>query len=150
LHEPEIFALWRELDAIRYARGLPWDDTLVKIGLSVVEIVDKAIVALERSSETHDVFESPGRALTMGPAEMFSLADRNAERSSTSDLRRDATSLLERLGRIVALRMAEAEAPTRGTDAAMSAAAGSPWPMAGSRGAGAGRTRPGRVQILPR
>jgi uncharacterized protein with NAD-binding domain and iron-sulfur cluster len=150
LHEPEIFAPWRELDAIRYARGLPWDDTLVKIGLSVAELVDKAIVALERGSETHDVFQSPGVALTAGPEEIFSLVDRNARRSVTSDLQRDATSLLERLGRIVALRLAEAQAPTRGSDRAVRAAAGSPWPTAAARPAADGRTRSGRVQILPR
>jgi len=150
LHEPEIFVPWRELDAIRYARGLPWDDTLVKIGLSVAELVDKEIVTLERGSETHDVFQSPGVALTAGPEEIFSLVDRNARRSVTSDLQRDATSLLERLGRIVALRLAEAEAPTRGADRAVPAATGSPWPMAAPRRAGDRGTRSGRVQILPR
>ena len=58
LHEPEIFAPWRELDVIRYAQGLPWDDTLVRVGLSLAELVDKAIVALESGSEEHDVFET--------------------------------------------------------------------------------------------
>ena len=150
LHEPEIFAPWRELDAIRYARGLPWDDTLVKVGLTVAELVDKAIVALERGSETHDIFESPGVVLTAGPAQIFSLVDRNARRTVTSDFQRDATSLLERLGRIVALRLAEAEAPTRGADRAVSAAAGNSWLTAATRRAADGRTRSGRVQILPR
>ena len=35
LHEPEIFAPWRELDFIRYTQGLPWDDTLVRFGTLV-------------------------------------------------------------------------------------------------------------------
>ena len=119
LHEPEIFAPWRELDAIRYAQGLPWDDTLVNVGLSVVQLADRAIVELERGSEAHDVFKSHGTALTLGPEQIVSLLDRNAGPSVTSDLRRDATSLLERLVRIVALRVAEAQAPTRGADRAM-------------------------------
>ena len=46
LHEPEIFAPWRELDFIRYTQGLPWDDTLVRLGLSFAELADKAIQAL--------------------------------------------------------------------------------------------------------
>jgi hypothetical protein len=147
LHEPEIFAPWRELDAIRYARGLPWDATLVNVGLSVVELVDQALVALEQASETHDVFGGQGVGL-MVPEQIVSLLDRNARPSVTSDLRRDATSLLERLARIVALRLADAQAPSRAADAAMSAAAGLPSPIAAPHRA-AGRTRSGRVQILP-
>jgi uncharacterized protein with NAD-binding domain and iron-sulfur cluster len=148
LHEPEIFAPWRELDAIRYARGLPWDATLVNVGLSVVELVDQALVALEQASETHDVFGGQGVGL-MVPEQIVSLLDRNARPSVTSDLRRDATSLLERLARIVALRLADAQAPSRAADAAMSAAAGLPSPIAAPHRAAGGRTRSGRVQILP-
>jgi Flavin containing amine oxidoreductase len=150
LHEPEIFAPWRELDAIRYARGLPWDDTLVKVGLSVAEIVDKAIVALERGSETHDVFERHGNDLATGPEQIFSLLDRNPQRGFTSDLRRDATSLLERLGKIVALRLAEAQsAAGRGTGARSSVALISPQgdatPARSNR-----RASTGNVHIVPR
>src|SRR5439155_1510702 len=103
LHEPEIFAPWRQLDAIRYARGLPWDDTLVKIGLSVAELVDKAIIALERGSETHDVIDNRGTGSSPVPEQIVSLVDRNASASIVSDLRRDATSVLERVGRILAI-----------------------------------------------
>jgi uncharacterized protein with NAD-binding domain and iron-sulfur cluster len=130
LHEPEIFAPWRELDRIRYARGLPWDDTLVNIGLSLADMVDKAIVALERGSERHDVFEGVGM-------------------SPTSDLRRDATSLLERVGKMLASRLAEAQAGGRRSDQA-TLIAGNPLPMSTPRPAAPDGTRPGRVHILPR
>src|SRR5262245_56484554 len=53
LYEPEFFAPWRELDLIRYVHGLPWDDTLVRLGLSFTELVDKSIQALEAGSEEH-------------------------------------------------------------------------------------------------
>jgi hypothetical protein len=149
LHEPEIFAPWRELDGIRYAQGLPWDDTLVKVGLSVAELVDKAIVALERASEKHDVFEGGGVALAAVPAQIASLVDRNAQGGVTSDLRRDATSLLERLGKVVALRLVEAQSPRREANGISSVEA-RPWRMTPPDPAATYRPRPGRVQILPR
>ncbi|MGH9420945.1 MAG: hydroxysqualene dehydroxylase, partial [Thermoanaerobaculia bacterium] len=120
LHEPEMFAPWRELDHIRYAQGLAWDDSLVRIGLSVAGLLDKAIVALEHASEKHDIFESGGGVgLAATPSQVASLIDRNAHGGVTSDLRRDATLVVERLGKVVAQRLAEAQ-------------------------------RSGRVQILPR
>ena len=76
-------------------------------------LVDKAILALEGGSETHDVFGSHGLGLSAGPQQIFSLIDRSAAPGVMSDLRRDATSLLERLVRIVALRLVEAPAPDR-------------------------------------
>jgi hypothetical protein len=150
LHEPEIFLPWRELDAVRYARGLPWDDALVNVGLSVAALVDKAILELEHGSESHDVFETRSTALGSVPEQIYALVDRKAQQGFTSDLRRDATALVERFGRLVALRLAEAEAPGRVPGGMMTAIAGSPMPAATPRQAAAGRTRPGRVHILPR
>lgn len=119
LHEPEIFAPWRELDRIRYMQGLPWDGALVRFGLSLVELVDKAVAGLEGGSEQLNVFQPGGFGLPL---------------NVTSDLRRDATSLVEQLVRTLALRLVETEAGGRG---------------AGATAANDSRAS-GRVQILPR
>ncbi len=148
LHEPEIFVPWRQLDAIRYARELPWDDGLVNVGLSVVQLVDRAIATLERDAEAYDVFGRLGSAWSVHE-HFFPHAEGSDLQSVPSDLRRDATSLLERIGKLVALRLADAEASTGGTDAVTSATE-SLWPTAASLPTEAGRSRSGRVQILPR
>src|SRR5262249_8827953 len=46
LHEPEIFAPWRALDLMRYQQGLPWDDTLVRLGLAMLDVAQEAVFAL--------------------------------------------------------------------------------------------------------
>lgn len=119
LHEPELFVPWRELDRIRYLNGLPWDDGLVLFGLSLVDLVDKAIAQLEGASEQLNVFQAGGVGLPL---------------EATSDLRRDATSLIERVMRVLALRLVEAEGTDRGIPTAAA------YGPAGS----------GRVQILPK
>ena len=68
LHEPEIFAPWRELDLIRYTQGLPWDDTLVRFGLSFAELADKAIQALESGSEEHALSRAPTTESAAAPS----------------------------------------------------------------------------------
>jgi uncharacterized protein with NAD-binding domain and iron-sulfur cluster len=148
LHEPEIFAPWRELDAVRYARGLPWDDTLVRVGLSIAELVDKAIVALERDSEEHNVFEVGGLAPTTVQEPVAWLMDQRIQRGPASDLRRDASSLFERIGHLLAVRLAEAQ--TAGRSAGAPAPVAARRPFTDSRQAGAGQARSGRVQLLPR
>ena len=49
LQEPEIFAPWREIDRVRYQKGLPWDDTLVRIGLSALHLTETAAQMVEQS-----------------------------------------------------------------------------------------------------
>ncbi len=116
LHEPELFAPWREIDRIRYAKGLPWDDGLVRFGLSLAELADQALAGLEGSSEQWNVFEPAGISLPF---------------ETTSDLRRDAASVIERAVRVMALRMTTDQGSPRGVP---------PQTTAGS----------GRVQILPK
>jgi uncharacterized protein with NAD-binding domain and iron-sulfur cluster len=147
LHEPEIFAPWRELDAIRYARGLPWDDALVNVGLSTVRLVDKAIATLEQDAEASDLFGRVGSAWSVH--EHFFDTGGNALEGVPSDLRRDATSLLERVGKLLAISLADAEASTRGMGAFTSLAE-SLWPTTGSLRPEIGRSRSGRAEILPR
>jgi hypothetical protein len=121
LHEPEIFVPWRELDLIRYQRGLPWDDTLVRLGMSFIDLADKAILALESGSEEHQA--------------LFSLANLQAQggtAGTVADLRRDATDVVERIVRALALRLVEAQGVYGGVSPATAYA------------------RPGRVEIIPR
>ena len=132
LHEPEIFAPWRELDFVRYADGRPWDDTLVRVGLSFAELTDRAIVALETGSDEEASANASATRLPLPHQALLSFADREAQAGVMSDLRRDATALVEGLVRALAVRLVEAQ---------------------GRRGAasGAGRSRPsGRVEIIPK
>ena len=132
LHEPEIFAPWRELDFIRFSQGLPWDDTLVRSGLTMLSMVDKAVVALESGSEDHDIYGSH-RNIPTPYHDLVNFVDRQTQASLTSDLRRDATSFIERLVRLVAIRLAEANVAKIGA------------PVARSRA-----QSPGRVHIIPK
>jgi geranylgeranyl pyrophosphate synthase/uncharacterized protein with NAD-binding domain and iron-sulfur cluster len=36
LHEPELLAPWRLHDAVRYEAGLPWDDSLLRVGAHAI------------------------------------------------------------------------------------------------------------------
>jgi len=109
LYEPEIFAPWRELDLIRYVRGLPWDDTLVRLGLSFTELADNSVRALEAGSEEHGLSKAYRTDLPLPYRAFLTFADRQAQPGGVSDLRREATALIERLVRLLALRLAEAQ-----------------------------------------
>jgi uncharacterized protein with NAD-binding domain and iron-sulfur cluster len=131
LYEPEIFAPWRELDLIRYTQGLPWDDSLVRFGLSFSELANKSIEALERGSE-EDGLAKAYRADSPLPYQAFlSFVDRQAQPGVTTDLRREATSLVERLVRLLAIRLVEAQGVNRSISAS------------GGHGVG-------RVEIIPK
>ena len=49
LQEPELFAPWRELDRARYRQGLPWDDTMVMLGLSTLNVAESAFRSFEQA-----------------------------------------------------------------------------------------------------
>ena len=109
LHEPEIFAPWRELDYIRYSQGLPWDDTLVRFGLSLSEVTDKMLYALESGTEEHALAKSRPGGMSLPHQAFWSLADRESQAGALPDIRRQATSLVEQIVRLVAVRLAEAQ-----------------------------------------
>ncbi len=113
LHEPEIFAPWRELDFIRYTQGLPWDDTLVRVGLSFAELADKAIQALESGSEEHALSTPRTGSLSTPHRAFWSLVDQQAQMGTASDLRAQATALIERLVRVLAVRLVETHSARR-------------------------------------
>jgi uncharacterized protein with NAD-binding domain and iron-sulfur cluster len=113
LYEPEIFAPWRELDLIRYTQGLPWDDTLVRLGLSFSELVEKSIEALEQGSAEGGLSRAYEVDSPLPYQALLSFVDRQSEPGVTSDLRREATSVVERLVRLLAMRLVEAEGSRR-------------------------------------
>jgi hypothetical protein len=53
LQEPQLFAPWRELDRARYRQGLPWDDTMVLMGLSTLNVAESAFRSFEQASGLH-------------------------------------------------------------------------------------------------
>lgn len=48
LHEQEIFEPWRVIDRIRFQQGLPWDDSLVRWGLSALKLAHQGGHILEQ------------------------------------------------------------------------------------------------------
>jgi hypothetical protein len=149
LHEPELFAPWRELDRVRYQQGLPWDDTLVNLGLSAVRLLEQAFVALERGSERHNPLTGVGLDVPSAHSEFISLVDRHAKSGDPSQLRHDVMSMAERLVQTLTLRVAEWQlsrlSSTRSSE---------PLPanlgnlMKGSLGSESARS--GRVRIIPK
>jgi len=120
LHEPEIFLPWRELDLIRFSQGLPWDDSLVRLGLSFIDIADKALLALEQASEEHGSVKDGASGLLPHQV-LWSLANLQAQGGTAgaiAGLRRDATNLIERIVRVLALRLAGTQRASNAPSAA--------------------------------
>ncbi len=114
LYEPEIFAPWRELDLIRFTQGLPWDDTLVRLGLSFTELVEKSIQALEKGSEEGGFAKARHADSPLPYQGVLSIIDRQSQPGTMSDLRREAMALVERLVRLLAIRLVEAQGARQG------------------------------------
>jgi len=114
LHEPEILAPWRELDFIRFTQGLPWDDTLVRLGLSFSELTEKSIQALEQGSDDGALSKAYRADSPLPYQAVMSFLDRQTQPGLTSDLRREATALVERLVRQIAIRLVEAQVSRQG------------------------------------
>jgi hypothetical protein len=128
-----MFEPWRELDFIRYAQGLPWDDTLVRLGLSFTDLTDKAILALESGSEEHALAAARRSGPPLPQDAFVQFLDRQSQAGAMSDLRREATTLVERIVRLLAMRMAETQSGMR-TGVSSNTAQG----------------RAGRVAIIPK
>ena len=128
LHEPEIFAPWRELDFIRWSAGLPWDDAMVRIGMSVRELTDKLLTTMEQGSNEHDVFTTAPLGLPLPHQTLLAMVDRQANAGDLTDIRRDVTAFAERMVRMLAHRVA-----------------GGQW----HPGAGGRSGTEGRVRIVP-
>jgi uncharacterized protein with NAD-binding domain and iron-sulfur cluster len=110
LHEPEIFAPWRALDLARYQQGLPWDDTLVRLGLSALNVGQEAVYALERRAEARgDILGAAGAQPALIRNLIYPLTG-GSSRGSSSELGRTMAELIQNTIQLVALRSAEAEA----------------------------------------
>lgn len=144
LHEPEIFAPWRALDLMRYQQGLPWDDTLVVLGLATLDLGQEAVYALERATEARrDILGAAGTPPAAIKHLLYPLTG-GASRGSSSELGRTMMALIQKGMQLVALRAAEAEAAARALASQASAA-----PATSRAGAASpARTRRGRVRIL--
>lgn len=114
LHEPEIFAPWRALDLIRYQQGLPWDDTVVRLGLAALDASQEAIHAAERVTEARsDVLGASGFPPAAIKALLYPLSGGDS-RGSSSELGRTMMALIQTAIQLAALRSAELEAAMRG------------------------------------
>jgi uncharacterized protein with NAD-binding domain and iron-sulfur cluster len=132
LYEPELFLPWRSLDRIRYAQGLPWDDTLVRLGLSFSDLVEKSVRAMEQGSEQGGLSRAYRADAPLPYQALLSFLDRQSQPGFTSDLRREGSALVEQLVGLLVVRLAEAQASRQALPAATSDA-----------------RRGGRVEIIP-
>ncbi len=148
LNEPELFAPWRQLDRIRYQRGLPWDDTLVNLGLSAVRLMDQAFVALERGSERHNPLAGVGFDVPSAHKEFISLVDRHSKGGDPSQLRQDVMAVAERLVQTLTVRLAEWQL-TRYAPAPASTPVAANLASLGRSGSSFEPVRSGRVRIIP-
>ena len=148
LHEPEILAPWRALDLVRYRQGLPWDDTLVKLGLAALNVGQEAVYAVERRAEARsDILGAGGVELAAIKQLVYPLTG-GASRGSSTELGQTVTALIQTAMQLVALRSAEMEAAARGLTA-RATATGAPA-VAGAASQATARTGRGKVRILPR
>jgi len=113
LHEPEIFAPWRALDLVRYQRGLPWDDTVVKLGLAALNLGQEAVYALERRAEARsDILGAGGLDWAAMKNLIYPLTG-GVSRGSSSELGQTVMALIKEMIQLIAVRSAETEAATR-------------------------------------
>jgi len=148
LHEPEIFAPWRALDLARYQQGLPWDDTLVVLGLALLDVGQEAVYALERRAESRrDILGAAGTQPAAIKELIFPLTG-GVSRGSSSELAQTMTALIQKAAQLVAVRAAEAEAAAR-VSTGQAGAARAPGPL-GPAGHAPAHTGRGKVKILSR
>jgi len=148
LHEPEIFAPWRALDLVRFQQGLPWDDTLVRLGLAALDVGQEAVYALERAAEARrDMFGATGTPPAAIKHLLYPLTG-GVTRGSSSELGQTMMALVQNAVQLAALRSAEAEAAATGLTGQVSA----PRALrpAGSASPASARTGSGKVRIVSR
>jgi hypothetical protein len=149
LHEPEIFAPWRALDLVRYQQGLPWDDTLVRLGLAALDVGQEAVYALERAVETRrDVLGATGAPPAAIKHLLYPLTG-GMTRGSSSELGQTMMALVRNAMQLAALRSAEAEAAAMGLAGQVNAPPRAVRP-AGSTSPASARTGSGKVRIVSR
>jgi len=113
LHEPEIFAPWRAMDLMRYHQGLPWDDTLVKLGLAALNVGQEVVYALERRAEARSDILGAGGVEPAAIKDLIYPLTGGVSRGSSSELGQTVRVLIRESIQLIALRSAETEAATR-------------------------------------
>jgi uncharacterized protein with NAD-binding domain and iron-sulfur cluster len=141
LHEPEIFAPWRALDLVRYQHGLPWDDTLVRLGLAALDLGQETVYAMERTADARSDLLGAGGSQFEEMKRLLRPLTGGASRGSSSQLWRTMTALIQTALQLAAVRSAEMQATTRG--------AGGPA-IAQPAGWSVPRAQSGKVRILSR
>ena len=120
LHEPAIFAPWRAIDRVRYLRGLPWDDTLVNLGLSALGVSREVIALLGKK------LLAGGESFNWSSAELAANLERwvaplgqsGSRMPGEGDLRESILTLVQNSVPAIAALLAEAQrAPVAGADA---------------------------------
>jgi uncharacterized protein with NAD-binding domain and iron-sulfur cluster len=144
LHEPEIFAPWRAMDSVRYQQGLPWDDTLVKLGLAALDLGQETVYALQRRAEARSDILGVAGAEPAAIKDLIYPLTGGTSRGSSSALGQTVRALIQQSIQLIAQRSAETEAATRvlATQTRTAPATG----MATT--AGQPRRRRGKVRII--
>jgi uncharacterized protein with NAD-binding domain and iron-sulfur cluster len=160
LHEPEIFEPWRALDRIRYQKGLPWDDSLVRWGLSALELILKGAhmlgqgLGLEPVPYLTQVGEDYMNLVSMpldamsasGVDRPVSMLHDAASGVDNPELRQELMVLAQRSVLAMATRMAQAQESVGGRSSIADF-----YGLAGGETAIASKKsgRSGRVRIIP-
>jgi uncharacterized protein with NAD-binding domain and iron-sulfur cluster len=146
LHEPEIFAPWRAMDLMRYHQGLPWDDTLVKLGLAAFNLGQEALYALERRAEARRDILGAGGVEPAAIKDLIYPLTSGVSRGSSSELGHTVRTLIQDSMQLIAQRSAEAEAATTALATQINAT-----PATGAAAtATQARARRGKVRIITR
>jgi uncharacterized protein with NAD-binding domain and iron-sulfur cluster len=145
LHEPEIFAPWRALDLVRYQQGLPWDDTLVRLGMAALNLGQETVYAMERATTARSDMLGAGGASSNAIKQLLYPLTGGASRGSSSELGETMTALIQTAMQLAAVRSAEAEAATRGMPASQGASA-----VAGAAKQAVAYATRGKVRIVSR
>jgi uncharacterized protein with NAD-binding domain and iron-sulfur cluster len=144
LHEPELFAPWREIDRVRYRKGLPWDDTLVTLALSTLDVALKGLHVLEQGFVTKIGAPSPVDMATGNVASLRATLGRaGLDSMATAPNHQALVALLERHVQVIALHAAQAQNPARAASRLSSPAAFDRSSLSQNR------ARSGRVKIIP-
>lgn len=145
LQEPQLFAPWRELDRARYRNGLPWDDTLVMLGLSTLNAAESAFRFFEQAAgmdlngslqQTRSLTQIAGWVSPFQAGRRGDLESIEVRPELMEVLQRSITTVMSGSAGVVGQAASEG-----GSSPGVETQIGNPSPR---------RVRSGRVRILPR
>ncbi len=150
LDDPPLFAPWREIDRVRYHQGLPWDNTLVSLGLSALDTVLNGLNNIEQDLATGLGGAAPAESRANPIASLGTQSVQEGMDSVANGLpKQELITVLERHIQAIIRRAAETQS-TALTDQLSSlsippllADGAAPIPNADKR------IRSGRVRIIP-